>query len=303
MLEAQIRRAVVNAIPDWGNGVGRVAMLGSGVGGVVARVALDRPIAEELGAFSVVVKLSAGDVDLAVEGAMLELVRERGELRTPRVHAATRDCLVMEELDASGIPGRASEQAAARALARLHAERSINPDGSPIYGIDVDNTIGSLPQSNARASRWPEFMAEQRLTPMLEHAARASGINRALAARVERLIARLGEFLPDQPPASLIHGDVWSGNVLVARDGSVGFIDPSPYYGHAEIELAFITLFGTFGRSFFQEYERWSGSGIDPDFWRTRRDVYVVYPLLVHCAQFGGTYASQLSGVLDRLND
>ncbi len=278
-----------------------MSVLGMGVGGVVARVAVEPSLANEVGASAVIVKLSMGDVDLAIEGAMLDLLRDRGGLRTPRVYAATRRVLVMEELDAGGIPGRASEEAAARALSRLHAERSTGPDGSPLYGLDVDNTIGPLPQSNRWSSSWPQFTARERLAPMLEHAARASGVDRSLAARVERLIARVDEFLPDHPPASLIHGDVWGGNVLYARDGRVGFIDPSPYYADAEVELAFITLFGTFGKVFFGEYERCSGSTIDPDFWRTRRDVYVVYPLLVHCALFGDTYASQLSGVLDRV--
>jgi fructosamine-3-kinase len=142
-------------------------------------------------------------------------------------------------------------------------------------------------------------------------------------------MARVGELLPPSPPASLIHGDVWSGNVLARQGRIAAFIDPAPYHAHAEVELAFITLFSTFSSAFFERYQerldallsdataaspaatpgrspavlgQQPAEFFDPAaFTATRRDLYNLYPLLVHCTLFGAGYATQVDSSLSRL--
>lgn len=116
--------------------------------------------------------------------------------------------------------------------------------------------------------------------------------------RIERFCAHLDRWLiePDKP--SLIHGDVWTTNVLAAGDRIRAFLDPAIYFAHAEIELAFITLFNTFGRAFFDRYN--SIRPIEPGFFEERRDIYNLYPLLVHVRLFGGTYVSAVERTLSR---
>ncbi|MEO1644856.1 MAG: fructosamine kinase family protein [Chloroflexota bacterium] len=117
--------------------------------------------------------------------------------------------------------------------------------------------------------------------------------------RVEQFATQLDDFLFEPDEASLIHGDMWGGNVL-AKDGKIaGFIDPAIYYAHAEIELAFSTLFSTFGDAFFAVYNNLRP--IEPDFFEVRRDIYNLYPLLVHVRLFGGGYVSQVSSIVSRL--
>ena len=100
----------------------------------------------------------------------------------------------------------------------------------------------------------------------------------------------------DQP--SLIHGDVWTTNVLASSERITGFLDPAIYYADPEIELAFITLFNTFGRPFFQRYHELRP--ISTDFWEIRRDLYNLYPLLVHVRLFGGGYVGAVEQILDK---
>jgi fructosamine-3-kinase len=131
-------------------------------------------------------------------------------------------------------------------------------------------------------------------------AAREVRLDREMAARLERVAARLGDFLPDDPPASLIHGDVWAGNVLSEPGRITAFLDPAPYFAHHEVELAFITMFSTFGDGFFRRYAEIAGT-VDREFWEVRRYVYTIFPLLVHVRLFGGSYVGQLDATLGML--
>jgi fructosamine-3-kinase len=118
--------------------------------------------------------------------------------------------------------------------------------------------------------------------------------------RIEKLSTRLTDWLiePDQP--ALIHGDIWTTNVLTHNDRVTGFIDPAIYYGHAEIELAYTTLFGTFGQTFGSAFfERYNESRpIEPGFFETRRHIYNLYPLLVHVRLFGLRYVPPIDETL-----
>jgi len=117
--------------------------------------------------------------------------------------------------------------------------------------------------------------------------------------RVEALCARLGDWLPADETPRLLHGDLWTGNVLVGGDGRIsGFIDPAIYYGAAEVELAFTTLFGTFGDAFFARYQE--HHPLAPGFFEERRDLYNLYPLLVHVRLFGGSYVDAVDRTLAR---
>ena len=114
--------------------------------------------------------------------------------------------------------------------------------------------------------------------------------------RLETLAGRLGRWISEPAHPSLLHGDMWTGNLL-CRDGRIaGFIDPAIYFGDPEIELAFSTLFGTFGRAFFARYA--SLRELKPGFFEERRDLYNLYPLLVHVRLFGGSYVSSVDRTL-----
>jgi len=124
-----------------------------------------------------------------------------------------------------------------------------------------------------------------------------------LLKRVEKFAGELGKWLESSAAgsprrAALVHGDMWGGNVL-CKDGRIaGFVDPAIYYADPEIELAFATLFSTFGKPFFDRYEEIRP--LAPGFFEERRDIYNLYPLLVHVRLFGGSYVNSVDGVLQR---
>jgi fructosamine-3-kinase len=115
---------------------------------------------------------------------------------------------------------------------------------------------------------------------------------------VEQLAEQLDDLVEKPQRPSLIHGDVWSGNVLAQGDRITAFLDPAIYHADPEMELAFISLFNSFGKPFFERYRE--VREVRPGFFEVRRDLYNLYPLLVHVYFFGGGYLDTVRSILRR---
>ncbi|MBP5857952.1 fructosamine kinase family protein [Marivibrio halodurans] len=237
---------------------------------------------------------AAGRLDR--EGWMLRELARLSDLPVPAVHHAAPGLLIMDHVAGGGAITRAAEIDAADHIAALHAVRG------EAFGLARDTLIGPLDQPNGWAARWLDFYAERRLLPFGRAALEAGGIGAETMTRIERLTARLDRYLEEPPHPSLIHGDLWGGNVIVApadgRERITGFIDPAIHYAHPEVELAFTTLFGTFGGTFFARYAE--HRPIAPGFHDIRRDLYLLYPLLVHATLFGAGYGRRADAILRR---
>ena len=224
---------------------------------------------------------------------MLSYLARHTTLPVPKVLVCDDGLLVMSHLPGSSSFDTGAQRHAAELLAQLHSVTS------PRAGFERDTLIGSLHQPNPWTDSWVSFFADHRLRHMTDEAARTGRLPGSVATRVHALAARLGELVDEPRTCSLVHGDVWSGNVLAQGGCITGFIDPAIYYGHPEVELAFITLFSCFGEPFFDRYRELRD--IPDGFFQTRRNVYNIFPLLVHVRLFGGGYVQQVSGVLRSL--
>lgn len=240
----------------------------------------------------VVAKLGRAGSELALEGWMLTYLRENSGLPVPRVLHESDELLVMEHVPTEGGIDRNAQAHAADLLAALHGVTA------PEFGLERDTLIGGLHQPNPKSAKWLPFFRDHRLLNMGRQSLDAGRMPKSLMTRLESFSARLGEFLEEPAAPSLIHGDMWTGNVLCARGRIAGFVDPAIYYADPEIELAFSTLFGTFGGPFFSRYEE--HRPLKPGFNEARRDIYNLYPLLVHVRLFGGSYVGSVAATLSR---
>ena len=229
-----------------------------------------------------------------VEAEGLEALAASGSVRVPSVVAASGPgdevaWLLLEWIE-EGRAGRAGWIRLGRELAALHRHPGPGaPDAR--FGWGGDNLIGSLPQPNGWSGDWAGFWAERRIRPLARELRERGALSAAQASIVETVAERAGELLgpaaTDGP--SLLHGDLWSGNVLFARGGAPVLIDPAVYVGHREVDLAMADLFGGFSGAFREAYEdAWP---LQPGHLR-RRPAYQLYPLLVHARLFGGGYAA-----------
>jgi fructosamine-3-kinase len=142
-----------------------------------------------------------------------------------------------------------------------------------------------------------DFFRESRLGYQMELARRSGYLLGGRARLLEKLLARLENWLPVQPPASLLHGDLWGGNWLTTAQGEPALIDPAVYYGHREAELAFTELFGGFPAAFYHAYEEaWP---LDAGYVE-RKALYNLYHLLNHLNLFGEGYGGQVDAILRR---
>jgi fructosamine-3-kinase len=211
-----------------------------------------------------------------------------GALRVPAVVAvaAARPRWLLLEYIESGRPARDYAERLGTGLAAVH--RSGAGD-EPAWGWPHDNFIGSLPQSNAAARSWGEFWRDERLQPRLERAHAAAHFSGKDGALLDRVVERTPELLADvDEPPSLLHGDLWGGNVLADMQGHPVLIDPAVYRGHREVDLAMSELFGGFPAGWMDAYDRaWT---IDPGYAHHRRALYQLYYLLVHVNLFGASY-------------
>lgn len=234
---------------------------------------------------------------LSIEGYMLRYLAENSRLPVPQVLHSEDTLLLMTFVEGDSQLGAVEQQHAADLLADLHSHTQ------PQFGLARDTLIGPLDQPNPLSDSWIDFFRDQRLFYMARLAHDDGPLPAAMLARIGKLGTQLEKWLTEPTQPSLIHGDIWTTNVLTKNGRVTGFIDPAIYYGHAEIELAYTTLFGTFGRTFsspfFEQYER--HRPIEPGFFEERRDIYNLYPLLVHVRLFGGNYIDSVDQTLRKV--
>jgi fructosamine-3-kinase len=231
---------------------------------------------------------------LDIEGYMLRELERRSELPVPHVHHAEPDLLVMDFIDNDGGGITPSvERHAAELIAGLHATKRER------FGYARDTLIGPLAQPNPEARAWVPFFRDRRLLYMARQAHEEGRLPASMLGRIERLAERIDDYLSEPAFPSLLHGDLWTGNVMVRQGRIAGFVDPAIYCGHPEIELAFATLFGTFGKTFFEVYE--AAMPLEPGFHEVRRDIYNLYPRLVHVRLFGSGYLAGIDQSLAKI--
>ncbi len=284
-IPADVERALAAA---WGARLGRDPRIAGGtpVGGGCISPAVRLEAGSGEVAF---LKWGASDTPaglFAAEARGLAALRAPGAVRVPEVLGVGDEgagWLLLEWLEPA-LPATGTWEALGRGLAALHGTRAER------YGAAADNFIGSLPQVNGWLDDWAAFWRERRLEPQLRRAYAAGYFAPGERRRLDRLLAALPERLAEAggDGASLLHGDLWSGNVHLTSGGVAALIDPSCYHGHREVDLAMSELFGGFDAEFYRAYaEAWPLlPGYDP----VRRGIYQLYYLLVHVNLFGGGY-------------
>jgi len=222
------------------------------------------------------------------EAKGLQAIADMGVVRTPVVVSVGDSHLALEWIECV-TPTKQMWCDLGAQLATMHRAHE------QLFGFDSDGFCGLTPQSNTPMSDGFAFFAQQRIEPQVKRARDAGLLSDSQANRIQLVSNRLDQWLPKQP-ASLIHGDLWSGNVLFAGGRPV-LIDPAAHYGWAEADLAMTRLFGGFASDFYRAYR--STNPLQPGF-DDRVDLYNLYHLLNHLNLFGSAYHGRVMQVITR---
>ncbi|AMQ54928.1 fructosamine kinase family protein [Algoriphagus sanaruensis] len=197
---------------------------------------------------------------------------------------------LLTEFISSGRPNSEYWEDLGFGLANLHLNHHKH------FGLDSDNFIATLTQKNIQLDNWIDFFIENRLEPQLGKAYFDGLIPLDFVKKFQSIYPQLDSIFPKEKP-SLLHGDLWTGNVLCTTSGSPCLIDPAVYFGHREMDLAFSRLFGGFDAKFYDAYE--SLLPLEPGF-ESRMGIYNLYPLLVHLNLFGTAYLPGIEKTIKR---
>lgn len=227
------------------------------------------------------------------ESEGLELLRKATFLKVPRTYGCGRIGVynyLLTEFITSGKHQPDYWENLGLGLAHLHLTSNSK------FGLEHNNYIASIPQNNLQMANWLDFYIEHRLEPLIGKAYFEKLIPLEFLKRFQEIYPKLEDVFPEEKP-SLVHGDLWSGNVICTVDGQPGLIDPAVYFGHREMDLAFSRLFGGFDTVFYNSYE--SVLPLEPGF-ENRMGIYNLYPLLVHLNLFGSSYLPGIERIINR---
>lgn len=172
-------------------------------------------------------------------------------------------------------------------LAKLHRSTSEH------FGLDHDNFIGRLPQSNTQHSDWADFFVSERIVPQVKMGVDSGRLSQTMGTQMGQFAKTIFDLFPEESPA-LLHGDLWSGNYMFTEYGTVSIYDPAVYYGHREMDMAMTRLFGGFSSHF---YEGYNSEYPLSDGHEKRVALCNLYPVLVHANLFGGGYCQQAEAI------
>jgi protein-ribulosamine 3-kinase len=231
-----------------------------------------------------------------MEANGINALAHSGTIRTPKVvHQLEGEGLQLLLLE--WIPSEAPQpvfwEMMGKQLAALHQNTST------CFGWPIDNYMGSVPQGNKMQDSWPAFYQHERLEPMVRRCYDKGLMTPSILTGLEMLYQRLPEIFPTGTAASLVHGDLWSGNFLCTTGQQPVLIDPAVHYGHPAVDLGMTTLFGGFAPEFYRAYRYHAKPESN---YREQWKISTLYPLLVHLYLFGPSYRPAIEKLLQEFN-
>ena len=180
------------------------------------------------------------------------------------------------------------------AIISLHSKRSNN------YGFNFDTQIGGLKQSNSNSKNWVEFYRDKRLHYIFDLINKNQPMDKTINNKIELLLKKIDNFIPNKPKPSLLHGDLWEGNILFKNKKFSGFIDPGSFYGHNELEVSYLRWFNPkfIDRNFLDKYN--DHISIDKYF-VNYEPIYQLYYSLLNVYLWDRSYIENVRGLLDKI--
>ena len=182
----------------------------------------------------------------------------------------------------------------------LNSIISIHSIKNQDYGFDFDTQIGGLKQINSKSKNWKEFYTDKRLSYIFDLVNKNKPMDKSINTKIDLLIKKMDNFIPTNPRPSLLHGDLWEGNILFKNKKFVGFIDPGSFYGHNELEISYLRWFNPkfIDNNFLNKYN----DHIKVDkYYLEYEPVYQLYYSLLNVYLWDRRYVEDVRRLLDKI--
>ena len=237
-------------------------------------------------------KKNKGYNSIKSEGETLNYLSKKFSNIFPSVKFFSKDLLIIDYIEHDNIKKEDYQEQLCKKLLLLH--RVSNKK----YGFEFDTQIGGLKQENNYDDNWINFFRDKRLNMIFERINQKNPMSKCINIKIETLIKNLNNFLPKNPKISLLHGDLWEGNILFNKGKLVGLIDPGIYFGHNELEIAYLTWFNYVDNKFFEVYT--NSFNISKDFYNYE-PVYQLYFSLLNVHLWDRSYVEDVSLLLKKI--
>ena len=212
----------------------------------------------------------------------------------PFVHNKNSNYLILSFIDNNSLKPDKIENDLLNAIVSIHKFKK------KYYGFNFDTQIGGLKQDNTKSTNWVEFYREKRLGYIYDLINSSLPMEMSMNKKIEILLKKLDNFIPSSPQASLLHGDLWEGNILFKNKKFVGFIDPGTFYGHNELEIAYLTWFNPnfIKNGFLDEYN--NIINIDKEY-KKYEPIYQLYYSLLNVYLWDRKYIEDVERLLKKI--
>ena len=177
---------------------------------------------------------------------------------------------------------------------------SIHLKSSNKYGFYFDTQVGGLRQSNSFTNNWISFFAEKRMYSIYKEICKTEPMPKNINNKIELLINNLSKRLPSNPRPALLHGDLWEGNILFNNKKLIGLIDPGSFYGHNEMEIAYLRWFNPsfIGKDFINMYKEFNT--IEKNYF-SYEPIYQLYYSLMNVHLWDRSYIQDVQRLLKKI--